>query len=308
MIINNIQFKARLGSAGIHFFNRANGTNILIDELIPPNEKWSSAPRQVSIALTNACDLDCSHCYAPKYPANIDFKRLKKWLHELDANGCIGVGFGGGEPTLYPKLVEICTYATTNTNLAVTMTSHAHQLNDGLLKKLSENVNFIRISMDGVGCTYESIRKRSFDNLVSRISAVSHISSFGINYVVNSKTFNDLDEAIKIATKFKASEFLLLPEVSIGRGIQINNETSNLLKNWIKKYRGSVPLAISEGHTDGLPTCEPLITETGLTAFAHIDASGVLKRSSYDTDGIAINSDGVLLALQKLRLKKDLII
>jgi hypothetical protein len=97
---------------------------------------------------------------------------------------------------------------------------------------------------------------------------------------------------------------LLLPEVSIGKGTQINYETSKLLNDWIKKYRGSVPLAISEGHTNGLPTCEPFITETGLTAFAHIDASGILKRSSYDTDGIAINSDGVLITLQKLDQKR----
>jgi hypothetical protein len=36
----------------------------------------------------------------------------------------LGVGFGGGEPTLYPHLVELCHYAAQNTGLAVTLTIH----------------------------------------------------------------------------------------------------------------------------------------------------------------------------------------
>ena len=252
--------------------------------------------------------MECSHCYAPKHPANLDVNRIKEWLHELDDNGCIGVGFGGGEPTLYPKLAELCSYATINTNLAITMTTHGHLLDNEFIKKLSGNLNFVRISMDGVGSTYESIRNRSFDTLIERVFAISSISSFGINFVVNSRTFNDLDEAIKIASIYGASEFLLLPEVSIGRGTQINSEISNNLKVWVNKYRGSVPLAISEGHTDGLPTCDPLKAETGLSAFAHIDASGILKRSSYDTEGVAISDSGVLHSLQELSQKEEVVI
>ncbi len=41
----------------MHFFNRKTGINVLVDEFKPPFSLWSTAPRQVSIALTNACDL-----------------------------------------------------------------------------------------------------------------------------------------------------------------------------------------------------------------------------------------------------------
>ena len=61
--------KIRKGPDGIHFFDRVSGTNLLLDELIPPPETWSKSPRQVSIALTNRCDLTCPHCYAPKTKA-----------------------------------------------------------------------------------------------------------------------------------------------------------------------------------------------------------------------------------------------
>lgn len=298
--IVNSRLKVRIGAAGLHFFDRNTGMNLLVDEISLPTSMWSTAPRQVSIALTNACDLVCPHCYAPKNPAVLNFERLTRWLTDLDANGCIGVGFGGGEPTLYPRLAEICLYTAEKTGLAVTMTTHAHHLSDRLLKELSGNVHFIRVSMDGVDATYESIRGKSFASLIQRIKALSKIVSFGINFVVNSRTIDDLNKAIELAEELGCSEFLLLPEEATLKAGGIDSDTRRILQEWVAGYRGGIPLTVSESGADGLPICNPLIAETGLDAFAHIDASGILKRTSYTTSGIQILEDGVMLALDKL--------
>jgi len=177
------RLKVRIGPTGLHFFNRTTGLNILVDEIKAHSSTWSSAPRHVSIALTNACDLACSHCYAPKNSSMLDFNGLTKWLTELDDNGCIGVGFGGGEPTFYPQLPELCSYVARKTNLAVTMTTHGHRLSDQLLNELAGNLHFVRVSMDGVGDNYESIRRRSFYTLIERITALERVVRFGINFV-----------------------------------------------------------------------------------------------------------------------------
>lgn len=294
--------KIRVGPAGVHLFCRKTGINVLLDEILAPSSIWSDGPRQVSIALTNACNLSCSYCYAPKKPALLPLELLKGWLFELDHNGCIGVGFGGGEPTLYPSLTELCCFAAKETKLAVTMTTHAHQLSNQLLTRLEGNLHFVRVSMDGVGGTYESIRSRSFKTLVERITALSGIVSFGINFVVNSRTFGDLNAATDLAASLGALEFLLLPEQPVrGKG-GIDNDTRAALKEWVINYRGSVPLSVSAGNADGLPTCDPVNTEKGLGAFAHIDATGVLKRTSYDQEGVPILENGVMEALRKLKV------
>ena len=57
---------------------------------------------------------------------------------------------------------------------------------------------------------------------------------------------------------------------------------------------------MSEAGEAGLPTCDPLAEEAGLRAYAHIDASGMLKRSSYDAAGVPIGADGVVKALTTL--------
>jgi hypothetical protein len=93
-----VGIKTRLGPDGVHMFNRSSGINILFDEIAVPAARWSVAPRQVSVALTNACDLRCPYCYAPKHSANLNYDQVTGWLKELDDGGCFGVGFGGGDP------------------------------------------------------------------------------------------------------------------------------------------------------------------------------------------------------------------
>src|SRR5690606_21584969 len=120
---------------------------------------------------------------------------VTRWLAELDSNGTLGVGFGGGEPTLYPGFARLCQHAARDTQLSVTFTTHGHHIDEVMADELRGNVHFIRLSMDGVGQTYETIRRRSFDDLLARMKLVRTIASFGVNFVVNDHTLPDLDEA-----------------------------------------------------------------------------------------------------------------
>lgn len=295
------QFRIRSGPDGILLFDRRMGVNILIEELRLSRELWHMAPRHVSIALTNACDLNCYHCFAPKHPARLDMERLVAWLDELDATGCISVGFGGGEPTLYKNLPDVCRHVTQNTGMAVTFTTHGHHIDEQLAATLKGNVHFIRVSMDGVGATYEKIRKRSFSSLLQKLEIIREITPFGINYLVNDLTFPEIDTAVALAYEAGASEFLLLPEVPANNTTGIDKSTTQALRRWVNSYDGPIPLTVSEVCRDGMPIADPLPKETGVRAYAHIDASGVLKRSSYGKHGIPIGPEGVMKALELLK-------
>lgn len=297
--------KMRAGPDGVHLFSRRTGTNVLIDECSVPQNLWSQAPRQVSIALTNACDLRCPYCYAPKNPANLNSEQVQAWLHELDEAGCLYVGFGGGEPTLHRNFVELCKFTTRNTRLAVSFTTHAHHLNDQIASDLKGNVQFIRVSMDGVSQTYTALRGRDFAALQDRLGFARRIAPFGINYLINARTFPDINAAMKLAEEAGASELLLLPERRTGNSEGIDPITRRALRNWVANAKSGIRMAVSEADSDGLPVCQPLKKETGLRAFAHIDASGTLKRSSFDITGTPIGPDGILHALQALQQRSE---
>lgn len=292
--------KVRRSRGGLHLFDRRTGLNVLLDEIPIAPADWSPAPRHMSIALTTKCDLRCQHCFVPKDPSQLDFHRLTRWLEELDANGCLGVGFGGGEPTLYPHLAALCAHATSHTGLAVTLTTHGHGLRGPLLVALDGNVHFIRVSMDGVAATYEAIRHRPFSDLLQCLKVVGDFAPFGINFLVNARTLPDLDRAVEIAAELGASEFLLLPEVSANGSAGIDEHTTNALRSWVETYRGPMPLTVSEIGADGLPACNPVPCEHALAAYAHIDARGFIKASSLDGHGVEINELGVMTALKKL--------
>lgn len=293
--------KVRLTEAGVHLFDRASGLNVLLDEVVVPASRVSPAPRYVSVALTNACELHCSYCYAPKHAAALDIDRVVTWAVELDGAGCLGVGFGGGEPTAHPRFVQICTQIAKSTTMAVTFTTHGHRLTPELAEALRGSVHFARLSVDGVGATYERLRRRPFAAVVSAAGMLRSIAPFGINVVVNADTLGDLDDLAEFAANAGASELLLLPEQPTRMTPGISEAEAERLLTWIDTARPQVRLGISRsGLEASAPTADVIPGERPLDAHMHIDAAGVLRPHAYAALGMSIEGS-ILDAVQALK-------
>ncbi len=298
--------KQHFGQDGVHFFDRVTGLNVLLDEITVPADCLSLAPKYVSIALTNLCNLKCSHCYAPKNNSSLEFELLKVWLKELDDNGTLGVGFGGGEPFLYKNIAELCEYVSSDTTLALSITTHGHFLTEELVSQLKGKVNFYRLSMDGIGETYEKIRGRSFQQFTDKVKIISRNSKFGINFVVNEKTINDLDNALSFAESVGAFEFLLLPQVKTPNEESISIEQLEKLKEWVNRKNCKIRLAISSSFAEGFPVCSFSESDQTQRRFLHIDASGTLKEASFNTEGVKIKSN-IIESITVLNSRRELI-
>ena len=168
--------KVRRDGNGVHMFDRDSGLNILLDEIPVPVPQREPAPRFVSVALTNACDLHCGFCFAPKHAARLESETVVAWATELNESGCLGLGFGGGEPTLHPDFVSLCRRVAVDTQLAGSFTTHGHRLTEGLAERLAGAVHFVRVSMDGVGETYARIRGRRFSALIEKLALARRIA------------------------------------------------------------------------------------------------------------------------------------
>lgn len=291
----------RRSAGGLQLLHRESGLNVLFDEVSFPTSEWAAAPRYVALALTNACDLRCPYCYASKRAAKLPTADLRGWLLELAAHECLGVGFGGGEPTLHPDFAELCQFTTQETQMAVTFTTHAHRLVPTLVSQLEGSVHFIRVSVDGVDCTYESARGRPFEALLRQLDVVRGLAPFGINVVVNAATVGELDRLADIAASVGARELLMLPERPTAASPGVDDLSVARMVAWVLGYRGPVPLAISESSAAMLPAIVAAPGEVGLRAYAHVDAGGVLRPSSFDAVGVPVGSDGIIRALRTLQ-------
>jgi MoaA/NifB/PqqE/SkfB family radical SAM enzyme len=297
--------KIRRDRTGVQVFDRMSGLNLLLDEISVPPMEWARAPRHLAIALTNACDLHCPYCYAPKHNATLDPDTVLMWLTEADKAGCLGVGFGGGEPTTVRWFASLCQLAVQETDLAISFTTHGHRLSDELLNDLAGGVHFVRVSVDGVGEVYERLRRRPFGALVDRLSAVSAIAPFGINVVVNEATVDQLDAVVALAVETGAVEILLLPEQPTARAAGMSNHVGDQLRVWVTRYQGAVKLGVSEQGAGDLPVAEPFADQPSIERYAHIDASGVLRPTSFASSGIEIGADSFLTSYERLLRKEQ---
>lgn len=280
------RFIVRMTESGVHLFNRESGLNILLDEFRPST--LSRAPANVSIALTGRCNLRCGHCFVPRVNCDLEYERVLGWLRELDDNGCLGVGFGGGEPLLYPHVFDLCAFVHRETGMACTMTTNGVLLDDAAVSRLASNLNFCRISMDGIGKTHEGIRKYSFDKLLSVIQSAAKQMKIGINYLVNDVTIGDLNRIVELAAEIGVKELLLLPEVAANGGVAVSATCLRKLKQSVLDYQGAVPIRISERFKDVVPGSLIIPGDVGTRAYMHIDCRGILKHDSFSRSGCPI--------------------
>lgn len=285
----------------MHLFDRMSGLNVLVDEVKVPSDLFSIAPRYMSVALTNACELRCTYCYAPKHVAVLDAERVVAWAADLDRAGCLGIGFGGGEPTAHPRFVHLCAEITQSTSMAVTFTTHGHRLTSNLANALRGSVHFARLSVDGVGATYERLRGRPFSAVRNAASLLSSLAPFGINAVVNGDTIGELDDLAEFADDVGATELLFLPEQPTAATPGITGTDVERFVGWIRTARPPVRLAISRSGIESLvPAVDLIPGEHPLDAHLHVDAGGVLRPHAYAAVGIPING-GILDAVHTLR-------
>lgn len=300
-ILMAMTYKVRYSESGVHLFDRVSGLNVLLDEVGVPADQVSRAPRYLSIALTNACELRCAYCYAPKHSAVLDVDRILAWAVELDREGCLGIGFGGGEPTAHARFAELCARITASTSMAVTFTTHGHRINPGLTEALRGVVNFARLSVDGVGATYERLRNRPFADVIAAAAHLRSVAPIGINAIVNADTIGELDLIAQFAANVEASELLLLPEQPTSVAPGISDVDAARLIRWVRTAQTPVRLAISRsGLEASVPAIETIPNERPLDAHMHVDATGILRPHAFASVGIPIEGS-ILDAVQTLR-------
>lgn len=291
----------RFSDAGVHLFDRVTGLNVLIDEVDVADNQISLAPRYLSVALTNACELHCRYCYAAKHPAMLDANLVAAWAVELDRAGCLGIGFGGGEPTAHPRFTQICHQIATTTSMAVTFTTHGHRITRERADTLRGSVHFSRLSVDGVGATYERLRGRPFAALTTAAQLLRSIAPLGVNTVVNADTVGELDAVARFALDMGASELLLLPQQPTAATQGISPADADRLVTWIRQSAHPLRLAISRSGLEEAAGGVDLVPgEQPMDAHLHVDATGVLRPDAYATAGVAIEGS-ILNAVRALR-------
>jgi radical SAM protein with 4Fe4S-binding SPASM domain len=145
------------------------------------NQTVSDYPLLVDIELASVCNLHCPMCYTitEKFKQKVNTKLMDWELYQkiIDEIGgkvpAIRLSLRG-EATLHPKFIECIRYAKENGAKEVSTLTHGGKLTPDYFEKMVEaGIDWITISMDGVGEVYEKIRMPlKFNEMLDKLKSM----------------------------------------------------------------------------------------------------------------------------------------
>ncbi|MDA2915366.1 radical SAM protein [Nitrospinae bacterium AH_259_B05_G02_I21] len=169
--------KFNLGRGRGHFVRYL--TNRFRWHIYPRLGRVSRFPDHVDIELSSACDMVCPMCYTVSDDfkkmvthKNIDPDLFRKIVDECAHYGTYSIRLSfRGEPFLHRKIVELTRYAKEKGIKEVSTLTNGLRLNPTQFEEmLDAGLDWLTISFDGVGETYEKIRRPAkFDEAVEKI-------------------------------------------------------------------------------------------------------------------------------------------
>lgn len=171
------EFERKLGGAwpeGYAEYRRAWSQN-------PGNQNVTDYPLLVDVELSSICNLKCPMCYTitAAFKKNVDVKRMDydlfcKVIDEIGGKVPALRLSLRGEATLNKNFVECIRYAKSKGIKEISTLTHGFKLTVPYFKEVAEaGIDWITISVDGVGETYERIRGPiRFEELLQKIKDI----------------------------------------------------------------------------------------------------------------------------------------
>lgn len=142
-------------------------------------------PDHVDLELSSSCNMVCPMCYTTtdifkkEVPhLNMDFALFCKIVDELAENDVYSIRLSWrGEPTLNKHFMDCIRYAKRSGIKEVDSLTNALRLTPEMFEELVDlQMDWLTISFDGTGETYEEIRKPAkFDEMVAKIAEFDQI-------------------------------------------------------------------------------------------------------------------------------------
>lgn len=193
------------------------------------------------VELTTLCNLRCIHCgYRMLQPSCvIEKKRFVSIVNRLANYGLQTVMLTGGEPTLYPELLQIVQFCKQN-HLRVKIATNGSNTTPILTLLQEDLLDELVISVDAVTEeTYLSIRGR--DMLHQIYGFIEQHPQFSdrihLSYLVQKKNYKELIPFLRRANALNITRVSLLAP-------HYNNDFTSLLNQ--KKYRSDLFLSDEE--------------------------------------------------------------
>ena len=175
--------------------------------------------------ITRTCNLRCVHCYsdseAHQYEGELRNDECRAVIEELSRLRIPRLLISGGEPLMRDDLIELLQYAHLN-GLSIALSTNGTLIDDLTAKELKlAGVEYVGISLDGVGATNDHIRGISgaFNRAVCGLRNCKAVGMrVGIRMTLTKLNLDQIDAMFDLALSECVDRLCFYHFIPVGRG------------------------------------------------------------------------------------------
>jgi len=209
------------------------------------NTSGTSPMQRCELILTDRCNFKCAYCRSLREEARGDLpiEQAKKVVRSWAEDGLKNIRFSGGEPTIYPHIVDIVKFAkdceieriAISTNGSADLSVYEELVDNG--------VNDISISLDG--CCAADVEDMSGSSLkvgskvIQNIADLSKLTYVTVGIVLTDDNYDKVCEIIEYADSLGVADIRVIPAAQNDTLVESMQNISDevLDRHPILKYR-----------------------------------------------------------------------
>lgn len=180
-------------------------------------------PIFIEVFLTTPCNQSCTFCISESYRTDstyLPWDQLRLLLRELNQGGVRVVRFtGGGEPLLYPRIIDVLKECS-DLNLPAVLVTNASRLGSTVLPWVVRACRGVKVSLDaGDEEAYawtHRVRKGAFGRVLENVAALrSSVAATGtdcpivLSFVLCEENFRTVDLFLDLAAELDVDEVVI---------------------------------------------------------------------------------------------------
>lgn len=185
-----------------------------VKQVSPHSPLW-----RCELVLTAKCNFKCPYCRhigGSDLPYEDALNTVKLWAN----NGLKNIRFSGGEPTLYPYLTHLVSYARVRCINRIAVSTNGSASQEYYQELLNCGVNDFSISLDAC-CAEDSDRmtggiKGAFETITNNIKWLSERTYVTVGVVLNEMNIAKLNDIIKYVDSLGVSDIRIIPAAQNG--------------------------------------------------------------------------------------------
>ncbi len=192
-----------------------------VAEKFPSYNKVLPSLRYLQLHITEKCNLNCRHCYlGEKGEKELELEIIDKAIREFSQTG-LKLLITGGEPLLHSQFWKVLKIAK-KYPIRVEVLSNGTLITEEKAKKLSEYINGVQISIDGLEKGHDSLRgKGSFKKVIKGIKAAKKYLKVNCATMIHKDNISEFPELEKLMKKLNIGEW----------SIDLPSEAGNMKEN-----------------------------------------------------------------------------